>query len=418
MATLIARNDALIVAQVTTITPTVTNSAVYDLKINTKQEASYTADGSATAQEIVEGLQTILAASVITEFLEATWTENNTTIIATGGATGKPFTVIDGSGSGTWASITTGTSAKSPNHWIAENFDTGSLPVSTDTVILANLTSSQSFKWGLDHNAVVLDVLRIAASCSAEIGLPQFNVDSTSYYQGAYRDTHLKISAAALTIGEGSGNGSSRINLNLGTNACAATIISTSANSPSGENGAPVHLIGAHASNSIQLINGRVDIGMFPGTGASCTWPTVIASGGTLRFGEGCTLTTVEAAGNSYVEIRSALTTLRTRDNGSVLYYGSGNVTTMDIAGGKVEVQATGTLTIATLNGYGGKELDLTNCDSVVTITNATIYGTPSSPFTVRDPNNKLAMTNAASTPNGAQSLVVITGSGKNVRVT
>lgn len=414
MGTLIARNDAVIVAQVATLTPVAANTTVYTVSINGKTIASITSDGSATVQEIVEALEPLLTASEVTEALEATYTENNSLITATGLSTGKPFTLAS-TGAGTLTYAVT-TAAKSPNHWIAENFDTGALPIAADDVIIANLLASQSFKYGLDHNTVTLASLKIMASSQAEIGLPDYNTDSDRYYQTTYRDTHLKISATLLTIGEGIGPGAKRIKLNLGTNACSATIVQTCSTRPSPSE-APVHLIGAHASNAIQVISGAVDIGMLPGTGASCNWPTAIASGGYLRFGEGASLTTIEAAGSSTIETRSAVTTMRTRDNGKVLHFGSGGITTLDIAGGKVEVQATGVLTIATLNGYAGKELDLTKCDSAVTITNATIYGNPTNPFVIRDPNNKLTMTNPFSCPNGAASLVVVTGSGKTVKV-
>lgn len=417
MATLVARNDALSVSQVSTIDPTAANNTNYKVSINSKVVADYTSDASGSVQEIVEGLQADLDASTVPEALEATFTENDLLVTATG-VTGKPFTLVS-SGAGTLTISNTVTVAESPNHWIAKNFgDATALPANGDTVILDILTANQSFKYGLDQNGVTLAALHIRASCLAEIGLPETNVDGLPYFQGGgYRETSLKISATALYIGDGIGSGSKRIKLNLGTNACTATIYRTSANRPS-ESEAPVHLIGAHASNALHLLSGLVDIGMLPGTGASCTWPDVVTSGGYLRFGDGCTLTTVEAAGNSVIETRSAVTTMRTRDAGKIIHSGAGSIGTLDIDGSKVEVKATGALSITQLNGYGGKELDLSLCDSAVTITNATIYGTPANPFIIRDPNNKASYTNPVSTPNGAQSLLVITGSGKNVRIT
>lgn len=416
MAEHITAGDALAVAQVTNLTPTATNSAVYDVKINGKQPASYTADGSAAVQEIVEGLQAILdnaTTQAIPEFAEAVFTEDDTKIIATGLSTGKPFTIADGSGNGTWASITTATAAKSRNHWIAENFSSRTLPASGDTVHVQGLSLSQSLWWGLDQNTITLALLNILADSQAHIGLPEINADGdTPYYE--YRDTHLKISADVLRIGDGSGQGSGRIKINTGTNACEQTVYKTG--SPADQDEAAVHLAGSHASNTLQVFAGTVDIAMLPGYTAQ--YATIIASGGVVRCGTGATLATVESAGNALIETRSAVTTLRTRENGRVIHQGAGNITTADVQGGVLKIRATGTLTITTLNGYGGKELDLSECDSAVTITDMNIYATPGQPFTIRDPNNKLTMTNAASTPNGAQSLVVITGSGRNVRIT
>lgn len=419
----IARNDALYVAQVTTLNPTAANSTAYELSINGKIIAQYTSDGSGTDQEIVEALVADLDNAINTleappEILELTSTEDNVQVIATGLSTGKPFT-LESTGAGT-ITIANTTEPKSPNHWIAENFDTGTLPGNTDTVILDGLTSSQSFKYGLNQSTVTLTTLDILATSAAEIGLPEINTDNgtgaSAYYQGTYRETHLRISATNLHIGKGLGSGSRRIKLDLGTNACNCTIYSTSTSRPS-DGEAPVHLIGAHASNQLHVMDGIVDVGVLPSTGSSCTWPLVIVSNGTVRFGDGCTLTSVEAAGESTVEIRSAVTTMRTRGNGSILYLGSANLGTVDIDGNKVEIRSTAAMTITQLNGYGGKELDLTLCEGVVTATDITVYGTPANPFTIRDPNNKFAQTNAASCPNGAQSLIVITGSGRTVKI-
>jgi hypothetical protein len=414
MATLTARNDAVIVRQVTVLTPTVANTALYDLLINGKTSDGYLSDGSASAQEIVEGLAAALALNTkaIPEITEITFTENDTTVIATGSTSGQPFTVAEGGGGGNMASITTSTTAKSPNHWIAENFSGGALP-GADTVILTGLSQEQSFKWGLDQNAVTLTALEIRADCEAEIGLPEFNIDGTLYYE--YRELDLKISATTLKIGEGNGNGSRRIQINLGTNACSATVFKTS-NNKADPDQAPIHLSGSHASNNLQVLAGEVDLAMRPGTTAQ--WPVIIASGGSIRCGSGCTLGgTLEAAGSSSFETRTAITTLRTRDSGTVTHIGSANITTADIQGGPLEIIATGTLTIATLNGYSGKVLDLTQCDSLVTVTDMNVYASPDSPFVIKDPNNKLVMTNAAVCPNGAQSLRVETGSGKTVKV-
>ncbi len=413
MPDLIFRGDAVTVPQVTVATPTVANNSTYDFLINGKlpNDASFLSSGAATAQEIVEGLQLLLdALTSPPEFTEVTWTEDNATIIATGPDTGKPFTLAEGPGNGNWASITTGTAAKSPNHWIAENF-TGGAPANSDSVFIHG--TDKSLKWNLDQSTVTLTLLDVRADFTGEIGLPEINADNQeSYYE--YRDTHLKISATTLRIGDGVGRGSGRLKFNVGSNACELTVYSTG--QPADPDEGAVHWIGTNAGNTIHVLNGTVDIAMLPGTVATAA--TIIATGGTVRCGTGCTLTIVEAAGSSLIETRSAVTTLRTRDNGRAFHQGSGNITTADIAGGVLKIRATGALTIGMLNGYGGKELDLTECDSAVTITDMNIYGTPGNPFTIRDPGNTLVMTNAANCPNGVQGLVILSGSERNLRVT
>lgn len=418
MTTQIARNDAVIRAQVTTLTPAAVNASVYNISINGKSQEAYTADGDATVQEIVEGVQALLDANDfnIPEYAEAVFTENNAIITAVGLGTGKPFTLVDESTGGGTLTVANTVSAKSPNHWIAENFNTGTLPANGDDVVISNLTTSQSFKWGIDHNAVTLGSLDIKADSEAEIGLPFVNSDNSigSYYQEGYRDTHLIIGASILRIGDGTGPGSKRIQIDLQAVDCAATIYKTST-SKADQDYAPVHLAGGTATSSLQVVSGEVDLAMLPGYTGS--WGTIIMSSGLVRCGAGVTLAVVEVSGG-LIETRSAVTTLRTRGNGRCRHIGAANVTTADIQGGPLEVEATGALTIATLNGYTNATLNLTNADSLVTVTNMNVYATPDAPFTILDPNNKLVMTNAASTPNGVQSLKVVTGSGRSVRVT
>lgn len=406
MSNRIFRGDAAVQQQVTTLTPAVANSATYLVAINGKKPPVYTADSSATAQEIVEGVQAILDASEIAEFLEATWTEDNAKIIGTGPTTGAPFTVVDGGGTAAFTPSTT-TDAKSPNHWIAENFSGATLPANSDDVFIGG--TSVGVLYGLSQSAVTLGLLDIRADFTGEIGLPEINA-SGAYYE--YRDTHLKISASVLKIGDGVGQGSGRIKIDLGTNACDATIFSTG--SPADQDEAPVHLVGAHASNQLQVISGQVDVAMLPGYTAE--WPTIFASNGTVRCGAGVTLTTVESAGNSQIETRSTMTTLRLRDNGRVVHYG-GNITTADLNGGVLVIRANAAMTIATLNGYAGRSLDLSQADGAVTVTDMNVYGYAGSPFVIIDPNNKLVMTNPASCPNGVEGLVIQSGSNRKLRI-
>jgi hypothetical protein len=409
MATTIFRGDAPPVPQVTTLTPGVANSSTYIAEINGKQ-VSVDSDASALAQEIVEAAQTALEASTLPEFAEITWTENNSIVTGTGPDTGRPFTLTDGGGSGTWTPSTT-TAGDGPSHWKAANFSAG-LPANSDTVILSG--NSTSVLYSLDQNAVTLALLDIRADYEGEIGLPEINVDdaSNTYYE--YRDTHLKISATALRIGSGSGFGSRRIKLNLGSNACDATVFSTSSN-PADQDEAAVHLVGSHGSNALQVLGGSVDLSMLPGFAGQ--WSSIVASGGAVvRCGYDVTLGTVEASGNAQIETRKAVTTLKTTDQGRVVHF-AGNITTATVSGGSLTIQAGAALTITTLNAYAGRSLDLSGCDAAVTITDMNIYATPENPFTIIDPGNRLVMTNPAACPNGAGSLIVRTGPARTVKV-
>jgi hypothetical protein len=414
MADQIFRGDAVAIPQVDTLTPTAENNDVYTVEINGKS-VSYTADGTALVAEITAGLVAAIEASNIPEFQEITWEDDTTHITATGPSNGKPVEISAGSAGSGDLVVANVNAASSPNHWIAENFSTGTLPNDSDSVYIAG--TNRGIKWNLDQSAVTLALLDIRASftgAGAEIGLPELNRDVNNdnfYYE--YRETHLKISADALRIGGGEGQGSSRIKIDTGSNACDCIVYKTG--QPAAGDSEAVHLVGTHDDNALQVFGGTVGICTLPGyTGK---WPTIYASGGTVRCGSGVTLGLVESSGTATIETNSAVTTLRNRDNGVIRHTGSGNITTLEIAGGTATIQATDALTITNLNGYSGKTLDLTNSDSAVTVTNMTIYATPESPFTIVDPGNKLVMTNAASTPNGAQSLRVVSGPGRTVKV-
>ncbi len=402
MATKIARMDALEVAQVSTITPTPANSTNYQVSINTKVVADYTSDGSATAQEIVEGLEADLTASEVPEALEATYAENDSIVTATG-TTGKPFTLVS-AGAGTLTISNTVTAAKSPNHWIAENFNGAGLPASNDTVIIAELTEDQSILYGLDQNAVDLDLLDIRANSQALIGLGSY--DDNGYYQ--YRDTHLKISADLVRIGDGDGDGSRRINLDLGTGVTIVTIVKTGAQGI--DNDAPVNIIANNVANILYMNSGIVDLGTKPGnTGA---WASLYVEGGILEVGSGTTLVNVTGSNAAVISLAtdSTITTLKLLDSATITLYGSPDITTADLNGGPLVIKNNDPLIITTLNGYSNRVLDLSGANTNVTITDSNIYATADSPFTIIDPHNMAIFTNATYLPNGAASFRYLSG--------
>lgn len=408
MPTKIARMDAVPQAQVSNLTPTAANTTVYTLAINTKQLATITSGGFATVQQIVEALQPLLEDTVestlIPEATEvASYTEDNTKIVATGLPSGKPFTIVN-TGAGTIA-VTEATAAKSPNHWIAENFDDAGLPVSNDTVIIAELTEDQSILYGLDQNAVDLDLLDIRANSQALIGLGTYD-DDGGYYQ--YRDTHLKISADLVRIGDGDGDGSRRINLNLGTGITVVTIVKTG--SQGIDNDAPVNIIANNTANVLYMSNGIVDLGTKPGnTGA---WASLFVEGGILEVGSGTSVINVTGSNAAVISLAtdSTITSLKLLDSATITLYGSPDITTADLNGGPLVIKNNDDLIITTLNGYANRILDLSGANAGVTITNSNIYATADSPFTIIDPHNKAVFTNATYLPNGAASFRYLSG--------
>lgn len=88
------RKDPDGVAQVSTITPTAVNNAIYVLRVQLANGQSYTfeyvGDGSATATEIVTGFKTLMAADA--DFSAAITASGTSTLILTAVAAGVAFT--------------------------------------------------------------------------------------------------------------------------------------------------------------------------------------------------------------------------------------------------------------------------------------------------------------------------------------
>lgn len=409
MPTIVWRGDAPVVPQVDSFTPTVVNSETYEITINGKS-VSYAADSGTSAQEIVEGLQALLAASEIPEFSEITWTEDNSVLYGTGPANGKPFTAT-ASGTNT-ADLTqaTVTAASGPNRVVAANFVGAALPANGDELVIQD--SSSPLKYSLAAlSAVTLDRLDILADFSngGQVGLPQTNSDGDggdgSYFE--YRDQYLQVGATEVQIGDGIGQGSGLIRLNLGSVQTLVQVIKTG--NPTDQDYGAVQLLATHASNELRVFGGSVDVAMGPGEVA--TFLTITASAGMVRCGAGVTLTTVESNGSAVVEVRSAATTIRTQGNGTVRKVGSGAVTTIDVGGGTVEYSAAGTIT--TLTVRAGKTFDASRLTVGVTVTNSTAY----SGARILDPNGKITWTNATACPDGADSVVFVTKKGATVKV-
>lgn len=397
MATHVWRGDAPAVAQVASVEITAYDAATtYRLTINGKTVSvagTTDADGTATA------LAAAWNASEIPEFAEITASAATDTVTLTADTEGKPFTVTSSvsGGTGTIGSVTAVTANAGPAVVAAANFDSGSLPGNSDTLILQD--SGNSLKYTLDAlAAVTLDLLVIAADFSdgAQVGLPRTNSDATSYVE--YRDTYLEVGATAVRIGEGRGQGSSGLRLNLLSAQTSIQVFATGNSSDTDY--AALQIIGTHASNVLQVFGGQVDVAMQPGQVA--TFATVTVSGGQVRFGSGVTLTTVEANGDSSVEVRSAATTLRSQGAGRIHKLGAGAVTTVDVGGGVFELAAAGTIT--TLTVRAGKTFDASKLTVGVTITNATLYAGAR----VVDPNGKLSWTNPIACPDGIDSVTIV----------
>lgn len=243
-----------------------------------------------------------------------------------------------------------------PNDWSdADNWDTGSVPVSTDSVYLRN--NSVNVSAGLSQSAVTLTLLEIEASYTGEI---------------RSGTTELAISATTLNIGRhlgtGTPAGSTGILINLGSNQSTVNIWK-SATTSYDTYGEPIKLRGTHASNVLNLYGGIVGIGTRD-PDDTATFATVNALGGTLNMTSGVTLTTVNVDGATVTAASNVTTWNHT--SGTATLNGSATLTTLSHKAGTFHHQSTGTITTA--NVFAGATLNKWSGASTITTTN--LYST------------------------------------------
>ncbi len=371
MADLRWLGDSVAVAQVSTVQVTAFDvTTTYTLSINGKDvEVLGVTDEDATAA----ALQVALAASTIPEFAEITYTVLTDTITMTADTAGKPFTVVssDTGGAGTIAAVAAVTANDGPNVWTANNFgvigdpSTRQLPTTGDNVYIVN--NAVDILYGLEQQGAGLFAeLHVEASYTGKIGLRVLNSDGDINYN-EYRDLYLHCQATKVDIGQGAGAVlSGRVKLNLDTTQTAITVYRTG-NPETPANGA-LMLLATHASNTIDVLTGVVEIA--PEGGEVSTFLTIRATAGSIRCGDGCTLTTIINNGAD-ITIEDSVTTL-TVHAGTTSVFEVATAGTINADGGTVNWLSSGTITTLLADGPTA----LINFDGDLrakTVTNATV---------------------------------------------
>lgn len=350
MATKYFLGTATAVAQVTTVQVTGYDAATtYKITVageDIVSELGVTdADGTASAissawNASTNPLATQVTASVATDTV--TFTADNA---------GEPFTLSSSvtGGSGTIGAASTSTASSGPNDWsTAANWSDGSVPVDTDTVIIAGI--STPICWGLDQNTVDLTELIVEQTYTGKLGL-DLNVLATaadastsSSAKNEYREDYLKISATTVRLGQhlgpGSPGGSSRIKIDNTKAGASDTIVYDTA-SASSETGKPsVRLKVAHASSELFVLEAP------GGVGVAVDEPGETSTLALVSVGDRTTQAGVFVGGGT------TLTTWRQQGGTCVLERDTGTLTTCTVTGGTLETL--GAFTITTLNVTGG----------------------------------------------------------------
>jgi hypothetical protein len=355
------RGVAPAIAQVDTFTPTVANSATYLLLAEDDEgnsyEISYGSDGSATAQEIVEGLK---AAADLAKSLghgpwdEITATENDSILTLTVDTAGKPiyYTVYGAPGE----LVKTNTTPNSgPYDWNcgANWYGGDDMPGDDagDVVYIENAI----IKYGLNQSGIAnaLSALYITKS--------QIGQEPVITYP-----SYLQIKATKVDINyqndPGAASFLSPVNLDLGATQSTITVF----NSATASTRPSINIKCNHASTKLHILLGAV--GVANNAGETATLAEINVLGGACYIGDGVTLTTLLNRVGSTL-LRSACTTL-TLDSGAVRTEGIGAITTVNINGGSAVLNASGTIT--NLNAIDG-QADMSQSSVSRTVTTAKI---------------------------------------------
>ncbi len=345
MATRSFSGNAIATAQVNTITPANVNIGnTFTATINGKG-VTFTAT-AATVANVTAGLVAAIALADIPEFDELTFTDS-TTLITVTGAAGVPFTQTSGATGGTATFTTATTTACSgPNFAnIAANWSGTTLPVDGDTIVLD--VPDIDILYGLDNNGVTPAAIKRYQSFNGQIGLPETN--ENDYPE--YREKYLKYgnsgdaTVIAVDLGLGAGDGPRLERWSFGSS--AATINISGTGQPSTNYGKACQISGS----------GAIDVNVTRGSVAFAQLATETAAIDELRIGyqqsqdsdvdlycgPGCTINTVIKSGG-IAEFNSLIDTSLTNYAGQTTINGTGNVDQLNIYGGVVYYNTSGTL--------------------------------------------------------------------------
>ena len=358
---------------------------------------------SATATTVAQTCLDIYAAltdeDAPVEFSVITWELDNATtptkITGTGPEDGRPIyasitvntTEAGGGAADTQtfakAQVTAATGSK---HWDnVNNWSGGAVPVNGDEVYIG--THNVAPQYALDQSTLALDELHIVSCGTAGliVGLPPVNPNG--YVE--YLDTMLKCLPTLVVVGEGAGSNVPALRLNsLAGTATAMRVLRTE--SRDGNGNAPVYWIPEEPS-TITDCRGALDVSTEPDDAGDTISTTIISSGGDIKAGPACPMTTITNNGGTLdLTCTTMPTTLTLRDGASAVIRSSGSGTITDLrqdAGSFLDWRATGTVT----NYYSSGSLETINDGrGSKTFTNVSLYAGA----VVNDPNKVLTFTN------------------------
>jgi plastocyanin len=414
------------IAQIVTYTFTVPSSVgnTYTATINGKT-VTYTSVSGDTAATAATGLYELLnvSTSIAPELAEITFANPSDAVMtATANVAGTPFANITINGvSGQGLVLTTGNGLASgistshtranaspsdvndPQNWQRANLSTTppaltrAIPQSGDDVVVAN--SAVPMLWNLDRlSAVQFATYTRHQSFTATIGLPETNPGGYA----EWRATYFKFAGPAGSVPAGGlqlllgydtgvGSGPTRERYDVGSQPTTLTLLATG----QAADEYSVCFLGQHTANTFAVLAGSLGVAMAPGEKANLATSTA-NNGGRVDIGAGVTWTAASTltVNGATANLNAAPATL-TVSNGSTVTFATDSLTwaTVTAQGGSILTFRTGG-TVTTLTMTTGSQLDKSDDNRALTITNSTIDGDT---CLVNDPLNAITWTNATS---------------------
>lgn len=391
------------IAQVTTlVVNAVAVGGTLSATINGKSITYTCVTGDTTATAATNWQALLTASDVPPEFGEIDWTVSGSTITATAGTPGTPYTLTKSQSGGATCTLTTTVANSSQSDLTnAANWNRlgiPALPTTGDDVIIAN--TAVPILWNLDGlSGVLLNSWTRYQSFTGTIGLPENNPLGYVEYRPTYLELGSNVNPAldgfALTLGPGEGSGPTRERYDM--QSYRTNFVAIAAGAP--EDAYSIRFLGSHGENNLKITNVSVGVAMLPTetfpTGATIGTATV-DGGGTLDCGTGCTFSGTGGGGS--ITITGGTSTLFcvpnivARNNATVtLSAPDGTYSTITAVNG-VQMTITCAMTITSLTLQKSSNLDASQNLGDVTITSSTMDGDTCQ---ILDPNNTITFTNA-----------------------
>lgn len=294
------------------------------------------------------------------EFAEVTASVSGSVVTLKGNTPGVPF-VVSASETSTSGTLTPATpqACTGKEYWDnADNWDTGTVPASDDTVVFRD--SNVSCRYGLPNGTLEVTIQQYQ-SFTGEIGLPPINNNNVAkpYYE--YRQRYVRLDDAgggsdiAHRFGIGlNGTGSPLINLKHSTVKISPVVFNTGTPLNSRPGTKALNICGATNTSTLNILNGSVDWGTQDGTAS--LFATVTQAGGDSKGINGlhATASTVTCHGGTLLVGGSTSGVGITTRGGTVRAENqTGTIATMLIYGGTVDYASTATISLFKVTSGG-----------------------------------------------------------------